>query len=135
MDSDADPQLIGQGNYVDGVNIRHRDLTGANVGGVTPVKGNSFLSPWDGTSIPIPIDLTKTIEDNAATVAIFRIYITVSIDPNATFNGTLYVQNLSSIYPVSLSGTANISLATWRNSLASALQVAITGITNPFIIG
>jgi len=135
MDSDADLQLIGQGNYVDGVNIRHRDLTGANVGGVTPVKGNSFLSPWDGTSIPIPSDLTKTIQDNAATVAIFRIYITVSIDPNATFNGTLYVQNLSSIYPVSLSGTANISLATWRNSLASALQVAITGVTNPFIIG
>ena len=52
MDSDADPQLIGQGNYVDGLNIRHRDLTGANVGGITPVKGNSFMSP--GTEVQFP---------------------------------------------------------------------------------
>ena len=102
MDSDADPQLIGQGNYVDGLNIRHRDLTGANVGGITPVKGNSFMSPWDGSTIPIPSDLTKTIQDNATSLAIFRIYITVSLDPNATFNGNIYVQNLGTVYTISL---------------------------------
>lgn len=63
MDKDTDLQYIGQGNYVDANDIRHRQTDGSNFGGIMGVKGNS---------------LKITIPQATAITKLYRVYITVS---------------------------------------------------------
>ncbi len=139
LDTDNDPQAITGGNYVEALNVRHRDVSGNAMNTITPVKGNTFTSPWDGKTFPIPTDLTKTIQDVGASVARFRIYIDVSLDPLAIYEGTVSLESGSNLYSFTVSGgSAYIPLATQYTNLTTLLQSGWTPAypsANPFTIG
>jgi uncharacterized protein YlxW (UPF0749 family) len=75
MDKDTDLQLVSGGNYIDAQNIRHRDDTGFNMTGVTPVSGNS---------------LKVTIPDPTTSVATWRLFLDAT---NPSFDGSITVIN------------------------------------------
>lgn len=79
MDKDTDPQGISGGNYIDAQNIRHREDTGSNMMGVSPVLGNS---------------LKVTIPNPVTSVASWRVYIDAS---NPSFDGSITVINGSGV--------------------------------------
>lgn len=76
MDKDTDLQLVSGGNYIDAQNIRHRDDSGANMTGISPMKGNA---------------LKVTIPDPTATVTRWRVYVKAASP--YTFNGSISVIN------------------------------------------
>jgi len=63
MDKDTDLQYVGQGNYIDANDIRHRQMSGSNFGGIMGIGGNSLQ-----VTIPNASAVTKT----------YRVYIRVS---------------------------------------------------------
>jgi hypothetical protein len=96
MDKDTDLQLVSGGNYIDAQNIRHRDDSGANMTGITPVKGNA---------------LEVTIPDPTASVAAWRVYLKATFP--YTIEGSISVINGSGtlLGPTSFSGSlASVSL-------------------------
>lgn len=82
LDTDSDLQVVSQGNYVDALNIRHRDSSGSNMVAVTPVNGN---------------DLKVTIPDPTTSVKKFRVYLECPTTNGADYSGTLYLQNFSAV--------------------------------------
>ena len=76
MDKDTDLQLVSGGNYIDAQNIRHRDDSGANMTGISPMKGNA---------------LKVTIPDPTATVTRWRVYVK-AVSPYS-FDGSISVIN------------------------------------------
>lgn len=90
LDTDSDLQVVSQGNYVDALNIRHRDSSGSNMVAVTPVNGN---------------DLKVTIPDPTTSVKKFRIYLESPASTSADYSGTVYLQNFSTVtpYPINYS--------------------------------
>jgi hypothetical protein len=95
MDSDSDLQAVGQGNYIDALNIRHRDSAGNNMVAISPVNGN---------------DLKVTIPNPDLSVAKFRVNLECPAKPTANYNGTLYLQNFSTITQQTVTlGTAGTS--------------------------
>lgn len=82
LDTDSDLQVVSQGNYVDALNIRHRDSSGSNMVAVSPVNGN---------------DLKVTIPDPVTSVKNFRVYLESPTTNTATYSGTLYLQNFSTV--------------------------------------
>ncbi len=82
MDSDSDLQAVSQGNYIDALNIRHRDSAGNNMVAISPVNGN---------------DLKVTIPNPALSVAKFRVNLECPAATSADYNGTIYLQNFGTI--------------------------------------
>lgn len=110
MDKDTDLQYVGQGNYVDANDIRHRQLDGNTFGGIMSVVGNEEI-----INIPAYPSSTKT----------FRIFVDTSkiADGSVSANeGILYLEtSTGTIYPIS-PVTLNIAtsvLATYVTSLKS----------------
>ena len=90
MDKDTDLQLVSGGNYIDAQNIRHRDDSGSNMTGVSPVKGNS---------------LKVTIPDPEATETSWRVYVKATYP--FTISGSISVidTNGALLGPTTYSGT------------------------------
>lgn len=112
LDKDTDPQYVGQGNYLDATNIRHRQSDGNNHGGIMTVDGNSLAA-----SIPAYTSSTR----------LYRVYIDVTDIQNgsvASHDGDLYLfDSTGNAYEnknVSITGT---SLTSYRASLVTALDV------------
>ena len=82
LDTDSDLQVVSQGNYVDALNIRHRDSSGSNMVAISPVNGN---------------DLKVTIPDPVTSVKNFRVYLESPTTNTADYSGTLYLQNFSTV--------------------------------------
>jgi hypothetical protein len=82
LDTDSDLQVVSQGNYVDALNIRHRDSSGSNMVAITPVNGN---------------DLKVTIPNPTTSVKKFRVYLECPTTNAADYSGTLYLQNFSTV--------------------------------------
>lgn len=82
LDTDSDLQVVSQGNYIDALNIRHRDSTGSNMMAITPVTGN---------------DLKVTIPNPTTSVAKFRVYLECPNTNSADYSGTVYLQSFSTI--------------------------------------
>ena len=90
MDKDTDLQLVSGGNYIDAQNIRHRDDSGANMTGITPVKGNA---------------LKVTIPDPVTSVTRWRVYVKASSP--YTLDGSISIINGSGtlVGPSTFSGS------------------------------
>lgn len=74
MDKDTDLQYVGQGNYVDANDIRHRQVDGSTFGGVMSVAGNAnVLNSTDDLGNP-----TTYIPGFTASVRTYRVYIDLS---------------------------------------------------------
>jgi hypothetical protein len=107
MDKDTDLQLVSGGNYIDGQNIRHRDDSGANMTGISPVKGNS---------------LEVTIPDPTSSITSWRVYIR----SQANLNGSISVIDTSG----ALLGPANFTgTITPTTLLVSSIDITLDRIT------
>lgn len=78
MDKDTDLQLVSGGNYVDAQNIRHREDSGSNMTGISPMKGNA---------------LKVTIPDPTTSVSTWRVYVKATYP--FSLDGTISVINSS----------------------------------------
>lgn len=73
MNKDTDVSYVSQGNYIDGLNIRHRnvDSDGGDFGGVVPIRGNlNAITQVNGSS--------NTSLTYSTSTESYRIYIDVS---------------------------------------------------------
>jgi hypothetical protein len=90
MDKDTDLQLVSGGNYVDAQNIRHREDSGSNMTGVSPMKGNA---------------LKVTIPDPTSSVNRWRVYLRATYP--FSLDGTISIINSSGtvVGPSSFAGS------------------------------
>jgi len=111
IDKDTDPQYVGQGNYLHGQNIRHRQTDGSNYGGVMSVEGNSLA-----TSIPAYTTSTRS----------YRIYIDVEDIANgsvAAHEGELYLTtSTGSVFQNLTANISTTSLSSYRSALIAYLD-------------
>lgn len=111
IDKDTDPQYVGQGNYLHGQNIRHRQTDGSNYGGVMSVEGNSLA-----TSIPAYTTNTPS----------YRVYIDVEDIANgsvAAHEGELYLTtSTGSVFQNLTANISTTSLSSYRSALVAYLD-------------
>ena len=118
LDHDTDIQYIGQGNYVDALNIRHRDIESNNTdASVNFIKGNAL-----SLTLPNVVDQNK----------LYRIYLSVSGLYTGTSGSetakTLY--NFTDLSGVNITNTVstdrNVKLIGLYTTLFSALNSAVS---------
>jgi hypothetical protein len=101
MDKDTDTQLVSSGNYVDGLNIRHRDDNGSNLMAIAPIRSNN---------------LKVTIPDPTETVAVWRAYIKAETQITSTIslfrNGAVTTNSVSGFFGNILLSISSINPAT-----------------------
>lgn len=111
IDKDTDPQYVGQGNYLHGQNIRHRQADGGNYGGVMSVEGNSLA-----TSIPAYTTSTRS----------YRVYFDVEDIANgsvAAHEGELYLTtSAGSVFQNLTANISTTSLSSYRSALIAYLD-------------
>lgn len=99
MDKDTDVQYVGQGNYVDANDIRHRQTDGGNFAGVMSVLGNQSI---------------LTLSNYTSSSKKYRVYINLTGIANNSVNsndGNLYIEtSAGNVFshptnPVSITGT------------------------------
>jgi hypothetical protein len=119
LDQDTDLSYVGRGNYVEGNDVRHRQVDGGNFGGVMGTEGNLNLitevngSP--GTGLP-----TITAQQKK-----YRIYM--NFEPFASsritaFQGTISVENASGVITTRAVSLSAPSVTTFA-SFAQLLQL------------
>lgn len=124
MDKDTDLQYVGQGNYVDANDIRHRQTDGNTFGGIMPVAGNAnVLSSTDDLGNP-----TNYIPGYLASVRTYRVHIDLSkiADGSVSSNeGDLFIETSTgtvySSYNLNITGTVIATYITTLKSYISAL--------------
>ena len=110
MDKDTDLQYVGQGNYVDANDIRHRQTDGSTFGGVMSVVGNEYM-----LSIPSYGSSSK----------VFRIYV----DLNKIADGSV-ASNEGDLYLETSSGTVHSNL--YLNIAGTSIPAYITTLKSYF---
>lgn len=124
MDKDTDLQYIGQGNYVDANDIRHRQTDGNTFGGVMPVAGNAnLLNSTDDSGNP-----TTFIPGYLASIRTYRVYIDLSkiADGSVASNeGDLFLEtsagNVYSNLNLNITGTVITAYITTLKSFITSL--------------
>lgn len=137
LDKDTELVYVGQGNYVDANDIRHRHTGDQNFGGIMSVLGNkNVITAIDDTGATVDY-----IPGYTAKTKIFRVYF----DLSAILNGSV-TANVGNITLVTSAGNAftssnftlNIAVAA---GYAAALQAelnflaASAGYGGPFVFG
>lgn len=137
LDKDTELVYVGQGNYVDANDIRHRHTGDQNFGGIMSVLGNkNVITATDDTGATVDY-----IPGYTAKTKIYRVYF----DLSAILNGSV-TANVGNITLVTSAGNAftssnftlNIAVAA---GYAAALQAelnflaASAGYGGPFVFG
>jgi hypothetical protein len=90
LDKDGELSYISNGNYVDGNDIRHRQVDGNNFGGIMSTEGNKNpISLVNGSSSSI----LPAISTSTKKYRIYLDYSKVASGATTTMSGTLYLEN------------------------------------------
>jgi hypothetical protein len=71
LDKDTDVAFVNKGNYIDALNIRHRNADGQNFVGVMPIEGNTNAITQVNGSAATTLSYATSTES-------YRIYIDVT---------------------------------------------------------
>lgn len=122
MDKDTDLQLVSGGNYIDAQNIRHREDSGANMTGISPVKGNS---------------LKVTIPDPVTSVTRWRVFVK-AVDPYS-LDGSISIINSSGVLvgPSTFAGSlvsTSLLVSSINTGTDQIVFTTVHGLTNSQIV-
>jgi hypothetical protein len=154
MDKDTDLAYVSQGNYVDGNDIRHRDTSGQNFGGIMPIVGNDLkitLASYSTTSrsyqIFIDIDdiVSSGIADHSGTLYLTFPYppggpIAATYSQSLTYSSTVIATVVSSVQTAfsnlatAAGGTFSYGTVTYSGNKAQFTLTLASGLSGDFIL-
>ena len=118
LDKDTDLAFVNNGNYIDALNIRHRNTDGQNFAGVMPVKGNTnAITQVNGAA--------ATTLSYATSTESYRVYVDVTdiVNGNTVFHqGALALSVGAIITP--------LTTYSYLSTTAALARTAITGHLN-----